>query len=88
MSEIETIGIEILQFVAADGKRLERFLSLTGLTPATLRQAASAPYFHRSLIVYMAQNESELLAFAEQSGRRPDAIMRHAADLPHGDIGA
>ncbi|MGE0231718.1 MAG: DUF3572 domain-containing protein [Flavobacteriaceae bacterium] len=88
MEDIEAIGIEILQFIAADEQQLDRFLSLTGLTPATLREAARSPRFHESLLAYLAQNEGDLMAFAEAAGRRPEDIMRHAASLPVADFGA
>jgi len=88
MQELEAIGIEILQFIAGDEKQLTRFLSLTGLTPATLRQAAGSPRFYESLLAYLAQNERDLMAFAESSGRRPEDIMRHAAALPQPDFSA
>ncbi|MCB1476191.1 MAG: DUF3572 domain-containing protein [Rhodobiaceae bacterium] len=86
MQEIEVIGIEILQFIAADEKHLTRFLSLTGLTPATLRQAAGSPRFHESLLAYLAQNERDLIEFAQSAGRKPEDIMRHAASLPDPDF--
>ena len=41
----EALAISALGWLAQDGETLERFLSLSGLTPETLRQAAAALQF-------------------------------------------
>src|SRR5574337_1837093 len=41
----DSIAIAALNFLASDGKRLERFLSVTGLGPHNLRRAASEANF-------------------------------------------
>ena len=69
--EVDTIAASILGFLAADPDRLERFLTITGLTPATLRVAAGDSGFGESLLDYLAGDERLLTAFAAQHGYDP-----------------
>ena len=72
----DDIAAEALSFLASEPERRRRFLDITGLSPATLRQAAAAPGFAASLLDYIAGDERCLLAFAAESGRDPAAIAR------------
>ncbi|RBP00971.1 uncharacterized protein DUF3572 [Roseiarcus fermentans] len=72
----EALAVEGLGFLAADETRLERFLAVTGLGPHNLRRAAADPGFLVSVLDYLASDERLLVAFAETSGRRPEAVMR------------
>jgi hypothetical protein len=59
---------EILTFLAAEPERLTRFLDLTGLTPSTLRRAATAATFQQALIDYLRTDERLMTAFAAVQG--------------------
>jgi hypothetical protein len=74
--DARTIAIEGLEFLAADTERLERFLALSGLSPATLRAAAAAPGFLPAVLDHIAGEESLLLAFSAAAGRDPRDIAR------------
>jgi hypothetical protein len=63
-----------LGFLAQDPERISRFLALTGIEPAGLRQAASAPHFLAAVLDHLAQDEGLLLAFSAQNNARPEAI--------------
>ena len=63
---------------AADPARLDRFLTATGLSPATLRAAAGEPGFFRQILDFLMQNESDLVEFAANSGMDPARIVRLA----------
>jgi len=75
------MAIEALGWLAGDPERLERFVALCGLGPGNLRQAAAAPGFYAAILDYLAGNESLLVAFAGESGRRPDEVARAALAL-------
>lgn len=60
----EQLAISALGFLAADPERLERFLSLSGLTHAGLRAAAVDPGFFAAILDHIASDESLLLACA------------------------
>jgi hypothetical protein len=74
--DAQMIAIEGLEFLAGDTARLERFLALSGLNPATLRAAAGAPGFLLAVLDHIAGEESLLLAFSTAAGRDPRDIAR------------
>ena len=77
----EAVAIEALGWLAGEPERLERFVALCGLGPDNLRQAAAAPGFLAAILDYLAANESLLIAFAGDSGRKPEAVARAALAL-------
>jgi len=70
----ETLSIEALSFLANDPERLDRFLSLSGLDPASIRLAASDPGFLAAVLEHFCTDESLLLAFSANAGRDPADI--------------
>jgi len=81
----EALAIEALSFIAADGKLVERFLSISGLGAETLRQAAQSPGFLAGVLSFLLNHEPDLLDFCRQSGHRPESIARAFARLPGGN---
>ena len=81
---LDELAAEALTFLAGDPERLRRFLDITGLSVATLRQAAAAPGFAASLLDYIAADERCLLAFAAESGHDPAALaaLRQSLAVP------
>ena len=75
------MAISALSFLATDSQRLERFLSVTGLGPMTLRAAAESPGFYGSILGYLAANEPLLVTFAAEAGYTPEEIVRAQAAL-------
>jgi hypothetical protein len=76
----ENLAIQALGFLAHDPDQLGRFLSLAGIGPEEIRQAAADPAFLAGLLDYVASDEPLLLAVAEHIGVKPEAVMRaHAA---------
>ena len=73
---LEMTAVAALNFLAADQERLERFLSITGLGPHSLRRAAADPAFFRSVLEYIASNEELLVAFAQNERRAPAEITQ------------
>jgi Protein of unknown function (DUF3572) len=70
----EAIGLKALAFVAEDGARLGRFLSLTGLSPDQLRNEANASHTLQAVLEHLAEDESLLLVFAASAGCAPEQI--------------
>ena len=76
----ENLAIQALGFLAQDPERLGRFVSLAGIGPDMIRQAASDPAFLSGVLDHVAADEPLLLAVAEHIGVKPEAVMRaHAA---------
>ena len=72
--DAEAIAIQALSFLAGRPEELERFLALSGIGPASLRQAAADPAFLGGVLDFLLQDEPLLLGFAAESGLPPAAI--------------
>jgi hypothetical protein len=71
----ETIAIQALSFLATRPEELGRFLALTGIGPASLRQSAADPAFLGGILDFLLHDEALLLLFAEESGLAAPAIV-------------
>src|ERR1700727_1201047 len=71
-----SLAVSALSFIAADPERLNRFLSITGLGPDTLRTAARDPAFLGSVLDYLVADEKLLVEFAADAGLKPEAVAR------------
>jgi hypothetical protein len=71
----ESVAVQALSFLAEEPERLIRFLSLTGLTPESLRTAAREPNFLVGVLDYLAGDEGLLRLFAEQIESEPELIV-------------
>lgn len=80
----EALAIDGLTFLAAEPERLDRFMTLCGLSPVNLRTAAGSPGFLSAVLDHLAQDERLLLGFAEQSNCDPKLILlaRDCLDPP------
>jgi hypothetical protein len=70
----EVLAIQALGFIAQDGERLGRFLALTGLGPADIRDAARERHFLAGVLEYLSGNEDLLVEFARHAGVDPATI--------------
>ena len=80
LDSAETVAIETLDFLAEEPERLGRFLSLTGINPESLRDAANEPNFLLGVLDYVASDDLLLQEFATQRGIAPALVMK-ARDL-------
>ena len=80
----EALAVAALSFIAAEPERLARFLAVTGLAPQSIRAAAREPGFLAGVLDHVAGDDRLLLAFAAESGRDPDEVMRARAALAGG----
>jgi hypothetical protein len=72
--EAETIAVGGLAFLAERPEALERFLSLAGIGPATLRSAAADPGFLAGVIAHFLSHEALLVEYAESAGIPPERL--------------
>jgi len=70
----ETLALQALGFLADDPERLGRFLVLTGMGPAELRERAQTPQVLLAVLEHLMQDEGLLLVFAASSGIAPETI--------------
>jgi hypothetical protein len=69
--EAEVIALKGLAFLAKDSERLSRFLALSGVSIAGIREAAASPQFLVGLLNHLLQDESLLLTFAADADLDP-----------------
>jgi len=77
----ENLAIQALSFIVADDDRLGRFLALSGIDPASVRDAATQPGFLVGVLDHIAGDEPLLLSFASEFGLDPAAVEQARAAL-------
>lgn len=82
----ETIALQALAFIAADEAVLSEFLSVTGLGPAAVRNAASAPEFLAGVIDFLLADEARVLAFCAATDIPAEWPQRARMLLPGADV--
>lgn len=70
----ETLALQGLTFLAGDAQRLSRFLALTGIGPADLRNWEGNHALQSAVLEHLMADESLLLVFATEAGLAPDQI--------------
>jgi hypothetical protein len=81
----EDIAIAALGFIAADPALLPRFLAITGIEAQAIRTAAREPGFLAGVLQFIVAHEPTLMAFAENAGMEPTAVLKAMRALPQGD---
>ncbi|MBU1209735.1 MAG: DUF3572 domain-containing protein [Alphaproteobacteria bacterium] len=74
VDEAEQIALQALHFLAEDGPRLGRFLSLTGIGPAELRASAGERRVLAAVLGHLLEDESLLLMFVGGSRIAPEHV--------------
>ncbi|MER2534540.1 MAG: DUF3572 domain-containing protein [Rhizobiaceae bacterium] len=85
--EAEMLAVRALSFVAADPELLPRFLSLSGIDAAAVRDAAREPGFLAGVLRFVTDHEPTLLRFAEETGVSPQDAVDALGLLPFGGHG-
>ena len=73
--EPATLAVIVLNSLTTDPERLGRFLALSGLDPATIREAAGSDGFLPAVLDYVVSDEPLLLDIARETGFAPEAIV-------------
>jgi len=80
----QTLALRALTLIASDDDRLQRFLSLTGIEPGSLRGLAQDPAGLGAVLDYLLGWEPLLLEFAEAEKLPPESIAVARSKLPGG----
>lgn len=75
-SELLTVGQHCLDWLASDVNELERFMALSGYSPATLRELLGTPSLASGLVDYFGRNEPLLLAMCANAQIEVSRVMR------------
>ena len=79
------LGASALSFIAADPVLFDRFLGVTGLNVASMRQAAATSGFLPGVLDFVLAHEPTLLAFADNVGIDPRRVAFARSALRNGD---
>jgi uncharacterized protein DUF3572 len=74
LEKAEVLALQALDFLAQDTERFGRFLALSGIGPAELKDSASAPATLAGVLEYLMQDESALLVFCSLNGHLPQTV--------------
>jgi uncharacterized membrane protein YhhN len=77
----EEVAIAALAHVAGDAVLLPRFLALTGIDAASIREAAREEAFLVGVLDFLLAHVPSLMEFADASGLSPEAIAAARASL-------
>jgi hypothetical protein len=78
----ELLALNSLSWLAGEPEDLQRFLNLSGLDPASLRQAAGSSGLNGAILDFLLADEALLLRFCDSTGSDPKDIYlaRHALE--------
>jgi hypothetical protein len=71
----EALALSALAWTLGEESRAERFLSLTGLTPETLRARVGERSLLAAVLGFLEAHEPNLVACAEALEIKPDALV-------------
>lgn len=80
----EVLALQALAHVAGDADLGPRFLSLSGLDAAALRENAGDPVTLAALIDFLQARESDLVACADAIGATPESLVHAGHALSGG----
>lgn len=71
-----SIAIAGLQYLAGDEEQISRFISLTGISPDQMREAAGSKSFLIAVLEFFMGDEPTLLAFAASQNIDPADVQK------------
>lgn len=74
LERAEAVALQALTFLLSEPERLSRFLALTGISLAELRQDALTPELQTATLDYLLSDESLLLTFCQEAGIAPESV--------------
>lgn len=76
----ETLALKALAFLAQSDEALERFVALTGVTPANLRARAGDPEILAAVLDFVLADDGRVTGFCEAAEIDPRELQaaRHA----------
>ena len=72
-------AIAVLSWLAGDADMFGRFLALTGVAPAQVRQAVGDPGFMAGMLDFLMNHEPTLMRFCAETGTTPEAVAAASA---------
>ena len=71
----QTLALGALSFILNEDSLRDRFLALSGMTAEDMRVHINESDFLASVLDFLVNHEPDLIAYAEQSGEKPEQIV-------------
>lgn len=81
MTRAATLALAVLGWVLQDSERAERYLSLTGLDPDSLRAGLDDRTVLASVLEFLANHEPDLIRAAEALAVTPEELVAAHKEL-------
>src|SRR5260370_28242651 len=76
LAKAQEVAVAAFGFIAAEPRRLGRFLEMTGIALESIREATRQTHFLAGVLDHISDDEPLLLAFAAQTGIDPNEVVR------------
>lgn len=86
VTQSEIVAIRSVEWLAGQETELHRFLALTGMSLEQVRSRINDADFLGSVLDFILESESRLLAFCNDARLAPEAPMLARQSLPGGDM--
>ncbi|NBS23821.1 MAG: DUF3572 family protein [Altererythrobacter sp.] len=77
----QTLTLAALGWILEDEARAQRFLTLTGLDPDTLRVGLTNPAVLAAVVEFLGNHEPDLICASEALAVAPDELVRAGQEL-------
>jgi len=77
----QTLTLAALGWILEDEARAQRFLTLTGLDPDTLRVGLTNPAVLAAVVEFLGNHEPDLIRASEALAVAPDELVRAGQEL-------
>ncbi len=85
--DADQIAIDALGYIAGKPELMQRFLDLTGLEAAGIREAAAQPGFFVGVLDFLLANENDVVGFSQATGMPLEAVQIARDKLDRGAAG-
>lgn len=79
--EALVVALQALGATLLDDRRAQRLLDMSGIEPSDLRKRAADPALLAAVLRFLEAHEPDLLAVAEEIGRKPEELVAIRAAL-------
>ena len=80
--EAETLALKALAFLAHSPEEIDRFVTLSGVAPADLRERAEEPEILAAVLDFLLTDDTRVTAFCEEAGIDPRELHAARRALP------
>ena len=80
-AEPQVLALAALGWILEDEARAQRFLTLTGLDPDTLRVGLTNPAVLAAVVEFLGNHEPDLICASEALAVAPDELVRAGQEL-------